>query len=154
MSKQNYSSKEIYLDKLKNYCAYQERCQYEVIQKMKELKIDYEWQDDILLRLISEKFVDEERFARAIVRGKFRINNWGKNKIRNFLFQKNIVNNLIEMALVEINEEEYKEKITFLIDKKRAELANLDDHIQYMKLTNYMLQKGYEANYIQDSLER
>lgn len=147
-----YSSKDIFLDKMRKYCAYQERCQQEVIQKMRELKIDNDWQDEIIVSLIQEKYVDEERFARAIVRGKFRINNWGRNKIRNFLFLKNINSKLIDISLTEINEYDYESRITLLMDKKREELKNLDQSTRYNKLMNYMLQKGYESDLIQKAL--
>ncbi len=152
MSDQVYSTKKILLDKMRHYCAYQERCQQEVIQKMRELKIDYEWQDDIILSLLQEKYVDEERFARAIVRGKFKINNWGRNKIKNFLFLKNITSKLIEMSMSEITEDDYSDKINFLIEKKRNELKGIDQSTRYSKLMNYMLQKGYESDLIQKAM--
>lgn len=144
------SSKDVYLEKLRRYCAYQERCQQEVIQKMRELKIDNDWQDEIILQLLEEKYVDEERFARAIVRGKFRIKHWGKNKIRNFLFLKNITSNLIEMSLTEISDSEYNEKIHFLVSKKKEELYNLDQTSQQLKLMSYLLQKGYENELVKN----
>lgn len=147
-----YSSKDVFLEKLRKYCTYQDRCQQEVINKMRELKIDFEWQDEIIVSLILEKYVDEERFARAITRGKFRQNNWGRNKIKNFLFLKGIGNNLIQMALSEINEEDYVQNIQSLLSKKLNEIK--DKTNLNVKLTNYLLQKGYESNLIVQEIEK
>ena len=69
------------LKKLQHYCAYQDRCHFEVEQKLKQLNADKETSDELFLQLIDEGFLNEERFARSIARGKFRIHHWGKNKI-------------------------------------------------------------------------
>ncbi|MEP7197536.1 MAG: regulatory protein RecX [Saprospiraceae bacterium] len=145
-----YSSKDIFLEKLKKYCTYQERCQQEVINKMRELKIDYDWQDEIIVSLILEKYIDEERFARAIVRGKFRQNHWGRIKIKNYLFLKGIGNNLIQMSLSEINEVDYRKQIQILILKKKNELGN-KPNLQN-RLVNYLVQKGYESNLVYEEV--
>ena len=65
-----YSTKEILLEKMKHFCSYQERCHKEVLDKMFSLKIDAEWRDEILLDLMRDDFINEERYARSIVRGK------------------------------------------------------------------------------------
>ena len=80
-----YSTKKIMYEKMKHYCAYQERCQKEVEEKLRELKVDQDMADEIMLSLIHENFVKEERYAKAIARGKFRINQWGKVKIKMLL---------------------------------------------------------------------
>lgn len=153
MKNKIYSTREIYFEKIRNYCTYQERCQQEVIQKMKELKINSEWQDEIIIRLIQEKYIDEERFTRAVVSGKHRIKHWGRIKISNFLIQKNILPKLIQTAMTVIDEEEYYLKIKFLILKKTEEIQNSDQTIRFIKLKNYLLQKGYESELITKALK-
>ena len=148
-----YSSKDIFLDKLRKYCAYQDRCQQEVIQKMHDLKIDYEWQDEIIVSLIQEKYVDEERFSKAIVRGKFNQKNWGRNKIKNFLIQKGINEHLINIALKEINEENYRVQLISIAKKKISESKNIESLNSKAKLISYLLQKGYESHLIYQILE-
>ncbi len=151
MSEQ-YSSKNIFLDKLKKYCDYQDRCQQEVLNKMKELRIDPEWQDEILLSLIQHQFLNEERYARSVVRGKFNQKQWGRNKIKQFLIIHGIKDNLIKMAMDEINEEQYRKTLNSLIEKKRKDYRFTLQSVNQTKLFNYLIQKGYEPNLIKEEL--
>ena len=94
--------------KISRYCAYQERSSGEVRQKLRLLGADSETSQKLLERLADDNFINEERFARAYVRGKFRINGWGRLKIKNGLRAKGVDENLIRTALTEeINEKEY-----------------------------------------------
>ena len=94
--------------KISRYCAYQERSSGEVRQKLRLLGADSETSQKLLERLADDNFINEERFARAYVRGKFRINGWGRLKIKNGLRAKGVDENLIRTALAEeINEKEY-----------------------------------------------
>ena len=113
-----YSTKKIMYEKMKHYCAYQERCQKEVEEKLRELKVDQDMADEIMLSLIHENFVKEERYAKAIARGKFRINQWGKVKIKMLLRNSRITTNLIELAMQEIDSIEYQNTIKELYLKK------------------------------------
>ena len=102
--------KEELYKKISKYCAYQERCRSEVMTKMRHIGADSRQCTEMLVILEQEGFVDDERYARAYVRGKFRINGWGRLKIRNGLRAKLIDSSLIETAIKEeINEEEYME---------------------------------------------
>ena len=82
--------KEVAIEKMKAYCAYQERCQQEVYEKLRKLSIYGNEADDILMELISENFLNEERYAEAYASGKFRIKSWGRVKIKQGLKAKNI----------------------------------------------------------------
>ena len=94
--------------KISRYCAYQERSSGEVRQKLRLLGADSQTVQKLLQRLADDNFINEERFARAYVRGKFRINGWGRLKIKNGLRAKGVDENLIRTALAEeINEKEY-----------------------------------------------
>ena len=75
--------------KLQRYCVYQDRCHKEVVDKMKLMKIPYSLHDNVIVELIKDDFLNEERFVFSFVRGKFRIKKWGKIKLRNELFQRN-----------------------------------------------------------------
>jgi regulatory protein len=143
-----YSTKDLLLEKMKHYCSYQERCHKEVLDKMFALKIDPEWRDEILLDLMREDFINEERYARSMVRGKFKINSWGKVKIRQNLKIHGITEKLIAMALEEIDESEYFDKIAVLLKKKYAMLANESEPSRSHKAIQHLMQKGYEHHMI------
>src|SRR5690606_29639644 len=94
-------------DKLAKYCAYQDRCHWEVENKMREFNLIPEAHEEILIYLIQHNFLNEERFARSYVRGKFNQKNWGRIKIRIELKKRKIPSRLIESALLEIDEDDY-----------------------------------------------
>ena len=93
--------------KLENYCIYQDRCHKEVEQKLKEFNLIDQAREMILLSLMKDNFLNEERFAKSFARGKFRIKKWGKKRITNELKYRDISNYNIKTALKEIDEEEY-----------------------------------------------
>ena len=98
----------IALERLKNFCALQDRCQFDVIQKMKEWGLLELTQDHILEILITDKYIDEERYAQSFCRGKFRIKKWGRIKITNELRKKQISNICINKGLKEIEDKNMK----------------------------------------------
>ncbi|HMW39403.1 MAG: RecX family transcriptional regulator [Saprospiraceae bacterium] len=141
-----YSGKAVFLEKMRRYCAYQERCQSEVIQKMKELKIDFEWQDDIIVSLIEEQYLNEERYTRAIVHGKFSMKSWGRIRIRQFLLLRNIHERMIDEMLKEIDPDLYLEKAKQVAEKKwRTMDQKTEPFLQKKQLMQYLYQKGYES---------
>ena len=116
--------KEELYKKISKYCAYQERCRSEVRTKLRQSGASPQSIEAILARLEQEGYLDEERFARAYVRGKFRINGWGRLKIRNGLRAKLIDSSLIETAIKEeINEEEYIELLKKILASKGQQTA-------------------------------
>ena len=145
-----YSTKEILLEKMKHYCSYQERCHKEVLDKMFSLKIDAEWRDEILLDLMRDDFINEERYARSIVRGKFKINSWGKVKIRQSLKQNGITDKLISMAFDEIDEADYLNKIEVLLKKKYALLHKESEPVQSNYTTQDLMKIGYEHHLVME----
>ncbi len=134
--------------KLEQYCVYQDRCHKEVEQKMREFNLIPEVREMILLSLLKDNFLNEERFAKSFARGKFRIKNWGKQRIVRELKFKDISAYNIKTALKEIDEQEYVKTI-YRITKKRNEIiteANL--YKRKKKLIDFLMRKGYESELI------
>ncbi|MCO6565254.1 MAG: RecX family transcriptional regulator [Apibacter sp.] len=131
--------------KLADYCVYQDRSHYEVEQKLKEItNLNEEERGEILIWLIQNNFLSEERFAKSYARGKFYQKKWGKIKITQGLKQKRIPGSLINVALEEIQETDYCSTLTGLAEKKWKVLKETDLFLKKKKLYNYLLQKGYE----------
>jgi len=132
------------------YCNYQERCQKEVRNKLYENGADQDEVGQLTAELIEEGLLDEERYARAFARGRFRIKNWGRRKIVYELKQDQISEYCIRKAMTEIDEEEYMITLNRLAQKKIDELKRENNHFtRKAKLRNYLTQKGYEADLIQ-----
>lgn len=140
--------------KLADYCVYQDRSHYEVEQKLKELRtLNEDERGEILIWLIQNNFLNEERFSKSYARGKFYQKKWGKIKIKQGLKQKRIPTNLIDKGIEEINEEDYKSTLTELIEKKWNIIRESEVYLKKKKIYNYLLQKGYEYNLINEILK-
>ena len=129
--------------KMEHYCAYQERSHYQVEKKLRELGIIPEAIDHIVLHLLEENFLNEERFARSYVRGKFHYKDWGKQKIIRGLKRHRIHNKLIEKALSEIAFDDYQKTVKKLIKKKSNNFSQPLNFKDKQKIVRYLLQKGY-----------
>src|SRR5690606_35964613 len=139
----SYSVQEATL-KLMQFCAYRDRSQKEVEEKLKEMRMIPMACEEILIKLMQEDFLNEERFARSFVRGKFRIKKWGRNKIRQELKLREISAPIIKLAFTEIEEEEYTKTLKELAEKKLRLLKEPNPYKKKKKLSDYLLQKGYE----------
>lgn len=149
-----YSTKKIMYEKLKHFCSYQERSQKEVEEKLRELKVDSEMADEIILSLLHENFLKEERYARSIARGKFRMNQWGKNKIKMHLKSSYISDRLISLAMTEIDDQEYRETILKLYTTKYNSFTKEQSKTKQQKSINYLMQKGYEYQEIMNVINK
>jgi len=143
-----YVSKQQALEKLEHYCIYQDRCQQEVKQKLYKLGIYGNDAADILIELIQHNFVNEERFAKAYVSGKYKLKRWGRLMIVNKLKAKGISAFCIDIALKEIDEERYLENLQYLIDKKKPTIKANRAYQVNQKLATYLTGKGYESELI------
>ena len=123
-------------EKMQRFCAYQERCHKEIIQKLRSMRMIPAAIDVIVVYLIENNFLSEERFAKSFVRGKFHNKKWGRVRIVRELKLRGITHFLIQEALEEI-EEEYEE--TF-------------DEIARKKLADYLLYKGWESHLVYDKV--
>lgn len=139
-----YLSKEQALQKLKHYCAYQERCHSEVKEKLYQLGVWKKDHDEIMATLIEENYLNEERFAIAFAGGKFRIKHWGRVKIKYELKQKQVSDYCIKKALQQMDEEEYLSVLNKLAKEKYAALKNEQYLIRKKKTMDYLLAKGFE----------
>lgn len=134
--------------KLVQYCAYRDRSQKEVEEKLREMRMIPIACEQIIIKLMQENFLNEERFARSFVRGKFRIKKWGRIKIKQELKFKQISSPLIKMALTEIDENEYYKTLVELAEKKVVLIKEKNASKKKQKLINYLLQKGYESSLV------
>lgn len=147
-------TKEQALQKLKHYCAYQERCHSEVVSKLYELGVYKKDHGDILATLIEENYLNEERFALAFAGGKFRVKGWGKVKIKYELKQKQISEYCIKKALNSIEETDYIKTLNKLYQEKSRELkSEKNSFIKKRKIQDALVRKGFEMNLVQELLK-
>lgn len=139
--------------KIENFCAYQERCHEEVISKLRSMKMDSEEIDEIMVHLIAENFLNEERFACSFARGKHRIKYWGKVRISNELKFKNISQTLINTALKEITPEEYLETFNALAERHWESIRETNTLKKRKKFCDYILRRGFESNLVYDKVK-
>jgi len=132
------------------FCAYRDRSHKEVEEKLKELRMIPVACEQIIMKLMQEGFLNEERFARSFVRGKFRIKKWGRNKIKRELKIREISAPIIKLAFTEIDEEIYLSTLGELAEKKLNLINEVNPIKRKKKLINYLLQKGYEPQLIYD----
>lgn len=149
-----FLTKEQALQKLRQYCAYQERSHHEVQQKLWELGVPRPQHDEVLSTLIEEDYLNEERFAVLFAGGKFRMNDWGRKKIFYALKEKRVSEYSIKKALKEIPEEDYEKKLTELVEKKYESLKGEQHLARKRKTIDFMLQKGYEMDLVTGVLKK
>ena len=138
--------------KLERYCAYQERCHKEVVEKLRGMGMIPQAIDHILAHLIQENYVNEERFAKSFTRGKFRIKKWGKNRIVRELKIRDISSFNIQTALREITGTEYLEVFHAIALKRWQQLTEADVQKRKQKLASYLRYRGWESELIYDKI--
>ncbi|ESU29014.1 hypothetical protein FLJC2902T_10480 [Flavobacterium limnosediminis JC2902] len=138
--------------KLEYYCSYQERCHYEVTEKLKSLNMIPQVIDAITVHLIENNFLNEERFAVSFARGKHNIKKWGKIRIVNELKYRQISKYNIERALKEIMPEEYTKSFHDLAESQWDSISERNIQKKKKKFCDYLLRKGYESNLIYEKL--
>lgn len=136
------------IPKIEHYCAYQERCHEEVIQKLWSMKMDSDEIDTIVVHLISSNFLNESRFACSFARGKHRIKFWGKIRIVNELKFRKITQYNINLALKEITHEEYTATFDGISQKQWEAIREANRLKKRKKFCDYLLRKGYESNLV------
>ncbi|SKB53713.1 regulatory protein [Sphingobacterium nematocida] len=135
------------------YCAYQERSQQEVRDKLYNWGLHLEDVEQIISDLISSNFLNEERFAKAFVLGKFRIKGWGKIKIQQHLKAKRVSVPLIKIALQQIDLDDYEQKLKDLIQRKVGDELSQLSLTERAKLVRYLQSKGYENSLIFEKIK-
>jgi len=138
--------------KLEYYCAYQERCHKEVTQKLKDMYMIPEAIDVIIVHLLQHNFLNEERFAKTFVSGKFKIKKWGKHRLTSELKRKGIGKVNINQALSEIEKAEYIEVFNDLAEKKVFLIKETNKFKKKKKLVDYLLYRGWESYLVYDKV--
>lgn len=141
------------LEKMRSWCAYQERSQNDVRQKLFEYKLESEQVESIIINLIEEKFLNEERFALAFAGGKFRIKHWGRIKIKMALKQHRVSDYCIKKALKSIDGEAYEQVLIKVIEKKLRLTKVSDKRKKYYTVLNYVLSRGFESDLVIEQLK-
>lgn len=134
--------------KLANYCVYQDRCHAEVEQKLREFVLIPEAKEEILLYLMKENYLNEERFTRSYIRGKFYMKQWGKTKIKIHLKQKGITEKLITQCFDEIDDDDYLNIIKKIYENYSSKLNGLSLYQKKSKTIKYLLSRGFEYDMI------
>jgi regulatory protein len=139
--------------KAEHYCAYQERSQQEVRDKLYEWGLHAKSVENIITELIGGNFLNEERFSMAYTQGKFKQKGWGKIKIKQGLKFKKVPDVLIKKALQTIDGNEYMKMLHKVLTKKAGTVSEKDPYKRKYKLQQYALSRGYENDLIADVLK-
>ena len=144
-------SKEQALPQVKQFCVYRERCHSEVKEKLYSLGLYKNDAEQLMAQLIEENYLNEECFAKQYAGGKFRINQWGRVKIKYALRQKQVSDYSIKKGLKEISESDYKKTLQKLAEQKLKTLKGEKNiFVKKKKLQNYLLGKGYEGELVRE----
>ena len=146
MSKEK-TEQEAYLQ-LAAMCAQAEHCEQEMRDKMKRWAIEPDAQDRVIARLIKERYIDNERYARAFVKDKIRYNKWGRRKVMQALWMKRIDNDILHKVLDEIDDKEYIDVLIPLLKQKRKAIKAKSDYELNQKLVRFALGRGFDFSII------
>ncbi len=146
-------TKEQALQKLRHFCAYAERCHYDVSTRLYELAVRRRDHDEVIATLIEEGYLNEERFARLFAGGHFRQKKWGRNKILAELRRRQISDYCIRKAFEEIDEADYLGTLRKLMVDKWEGLGG-NRFVKMKKATSYLIQKGYEPRLVHEFLQQ
>jgi regulatory protein len=149
-----YLTKEQALQKLRHYCAYQERSHHDVVQKLWELGIRKTDHDEMVSSLIEEDYLNEERFAVQFAGSKFRMKDWGRKKIYYALREKKVSDYNIAKALKSIDEQAYLKTLSGLAEKRYEALKGEQHLVRKKKTMDFLLQKGFEPELVTRALQK
>ena len=150
--KKDMTEQEAYLQ-LAALCAQAEHCQQEMRDKMRRWELDESVQNRIIDRLIKERYVDDERYARAFVKDKIRYNKWGRRKVQQALWQKRIDADIQQRVLDEIDEKEYLDVLRPLLKQKRKNIRAASDYELNQKLARFALSRGFTFDLIRQCMD-
>ena len=149
--KKDITEQEAYLQ-LAALCAQAEHCEQEMRDKMRRWELDAAVQDRIITRLTTERYIDNERYARAFVKDKIHYNKWGRRKVQQALWQKHIDNDIQQRVLDEIDEKTYLDVLRPLLKQKRKSIKAASDYEQNQKLVRFALGRGFGFDIIRQCL--
>ena len=146
------SEKEAYLT-LAALCAQAEHCQWEMLEKMRRWEVPEEAQARVMQRLVSERYVDDERYAQAFVKDKIRYNKWGRRKVDQALWQKHIDEDIRKRVLDEVDDDEYLSVLRPLLKQKRRSTKANSDYELNQKLMRFALGRGFTFDIIRQCID-
>lgn len=149
--KKDITEQEAYLQ-LAALCAQAEHCEQEMRDKMRRWELDAAVQDRIITRLTTERYIDNERYARAFVKDKILYNKWGRRKVQQALWQKHIDNDIQQRVLDEIDEKTYLDVLRPLLKQKRKSIKAASDYELNQKLVRFALGRGFGFDIIRQCL--
>ena len=150
--KKKYISKEEAIKKLEHYCAYQDRCHKEVRQKLYDLGAYGDDLENVIVHLIAENFLNEERFAKSYARGRFRMKDWGRYRIVRELKFRNVSEYCIKKALAELEEEDYEGSLRAFLLRKIEYTRAKDKYDLKNKIAKMALRRGFESPLVWQTL--
>ena len=136
------------LEKARQFCAYQERCSSEVRRKLRNIGAGNLQSEQIIQQLEEEGYLSNIRFAKAFSSGKLNNNHWGRIRIRQELYARNIDGVLVDEALQEIDESSYKTILSKLVNRKASDLKETDPAVAKGKIAAYCTGKGFEHDLV------
>ena len=139
--------------KLSALCARSEHCQQDMLEKMRQWGVSDEEQAEVMQRLVSERYVDDSRFAHAFVLDKVRYNKWGRRKVEQALWLKRIDNSIGQSILDEVDDEEYLQVLRPLLQGKRRQLKAMSEYEANGRLIRFALGRGFTFNIISQCLD-
>ena len=134
-------------------CAQAEHCQWEMLEKMRRWELPEEEQARVMQRLVSERYVDDERYARAFVKDKVRYNKWGHRKVEQALWQKHIDEDIRQRVLDEVDDSEYLAVLKPLLQQKRRSTKAANDYELNQKLVRFAVSRGFTFDIIRQCLD-
>jgi regulatory protein len=142
------------LNRMAAYCSRAEHCRAEVREKLTRQELDENTIERILNRLEKEQFIDNERYTRSFINDKIRFDKWGKLKIKQALYFKQIPPKVVNRGLEEVDEEEYLSVLRDLLEKKKKTICAKDEYEQKGKLIRFALGKGFEMKDAEKCMEK
>ena len=150
-TKKELTSQQVFL-KLSALCARSEHCQHDMLEKMRQWGVDEETQAEVMARLISNRYVDDERFARAFVQDKIHYNKWGRRKVELALRQKHIDSDIASRVLDEVDDSEYVSILKPLLKQKRRSVKAGSEYELAMKLRQFAISRGFTMDIIRQCI--
>ena len=139
-------------EKILRYCAYQDRCHSEVREKLADIGLQASEADELVTFLITEGFLNEERFARSYARGKFRLKRWGRIRIISNLEAKGVSKNCISAALKEIDDAEYITTLNLILSARARTIEDPSSYVRRNKVASHAIQKGFEPDLVWEAI--
>ena len=150
--KKEMTEQEAFLQ-LASLCANAEHCQHEMLEKMRKWELSEAVQARVMARLVKERYVDDERYARAFVKDKIRYNKWGRRKVQQALWLKHIDNDIQQTVLDEIDDDEYLKVLKPLLKQKSKGIKAESDYERNQKLVRFALGCGFTFDIIRQCLD-